>query len=77
MMVHMARANESQPVFRVLLRAQPGEIPATIRLKRFLKLALRAFGLRCVSCEEIQANPGTTQPGQASFGHQGSLREQR
>jgi hypothetical protein len=68
----MAKPNKSQPVFRVLLRAQPGKVPATIRLKRFLKLALRAFGLRCVAVEEI---PGL-QPRYGKFGQQEALREQ-
>lgn len=56
----MVKPNESQPVFRVLLRAQPGEVP----------LALRAFGLRCVAVSEI---PGP-QPGEAGFGQQEPLK---
>lgn len=50
----MAKPNGSQLVFRILLKAQPGKVPATVRLKRFLKLAFRAFGRKCVSCEEVQ-----------------------
>jgi hypothetical protein len=45
-----------QPQYRVLLRPQPGEAPAFVRLRRLLKLALRAFGLRYVLVEEISPN---------------------
>jgi hypothetical protein len=62
---------QPKPCYRLTLQAQPHEVPAAIHLKRFLKFALRAFSLRCVAVEEI---PGP-QSGQASFGHQESLRE--
>jgi hypothetical protein len=38
--------------FALVIRSEPlkpGEPPIEIRLRRFLKLALRAFGLRCES----------------------------
>jgi hypothetical protein len=34
--------------FLVTLEAPPGGAPAAVRLRRFLKAALRSFGLRCV-----------------------------
>lgn len=33
----------------------PGGAPAIIRLRRFLKMALRSYGLRCTRCEPVQA----------------------
>jgi hypothetical protein len=46
-----ARALEQ---FAVTLQAlpAPGGPPAIIRLRRFLKAALRSYGLRCVECRE-------------------------
>ncbi len=36
--------------YTVTLRSLPGyTAPVIVRLRRFLKVALRAFGLRCVS----------------------------
>lgn len=37
--------------FALVLRAvpDPGGVPAIIRLRRFLKMSLRSYGLRCVS----------------------------
>jgi hypothetical protein len=46
-----------RPVFRVRLVAMPSDVPAAVRLKRFLKAALRGYGLRCVEAlEEPRAN---------------------
>ena len=33
--------------FRVHLEAPADDVPAAIRLRRFLKMALRSFNLRC------------------------------
>lgn len=39
-------------VYRVDLRALPSDIPEAIRLRRFLKAALRSYGFRCVAVEQ-------------------------
>ncbi|GIW82602.1 MAG: hypothetical protein KatS3mg105_4409 [Gemmatales bacterium] len=40
-------------IYRLTFQAQPDDVPAVVRLRRLLKLALRVFGFRCVSAEEI------------------------
>ena len=48
------KMKEEKPTFALTLEAVPGsDVPAAIRLKRFLKSALRAYGLRCTRAEEI------------------------
>ena len=37
---------------------RPGTAEAATRLKRFLKCALRAFGLRCTAVEEVCSDSG-------------------
>lgn len=44
---------QERPRFRLVLVALDSPIPATARLRRFLKAALRAYRLRCTSVEEI------------------------
>jgi hypothetical protein len=44
--------------FRVVLQALPDAVPARVRVRRLLKLALRAFRLKCVRVELVQAEPG-------------------
>lgn len=39
--------------YRIEVEALPSGVPATVRMKRWLKIALRAFGLKCLRCEEI------------------------
>jgi hypothetical protein len=39
---------------RVTLRPLRSDVPAVVRLRRFLKLALRAFGLRAVEVAEVE-----------------------
>ena len=47
-----------QPNYRLTLRVVPGHAgPPIVRLRRLLKAALRAYGLRCVQLEELPA-PG-------------------
>ena len=43
--------------FALVLQAipDPGGAPAIVRLRRFLKAALRAYRLRCVRCEPLPA----------------------
>jgi hypothetical protein len=43
-----------QPVYVLKLRALPSGIPPNIRLRRALKLLLRACELRCVSVVEVK-----------------------
>ena len=46
--------------FALVLQAvpDPGGAPAIIRLRRFLKMALRSYGLRCVRCERAEGHNG-------------------
>lgn len=48
--------DDPRPTFVIELRSERGweNIPIATRLKRFLKLALRGFGLRCVSIVEAK-----------------------
>jgi hypothetical protein len=48
----IAKQPDPRPQYSLLLRVEPGDVPATVRLRRFLKLALRGFGLRCLSLQE-------------------------
>jgi hypothetical protein len=52
---------EPRREFVIRLQAAPSAIPALIRLKRFLKAALRAYGLKAVSAVEVDAgaSPGS------------------
>ncbi len=53
--------SESEPDVRLTLRPLPDEVPTDIRLRRLLKYALRALGLRCVKIEDLERGP--RQPG--------------
>ena len=49
--------------YRLDLEALPdGGAPAAIRLKRFLKMALRAYGLRCVAAVQLHKDATVTEP---------------
>jgi hypothetical protein len=49
---------DNRPTFRVTLSALPAwSVPAVLRLRRFLKAALRAYGLRCIEVIEMTAAP--------------------
>ena len=43
--------NRPQEAYIVTLRPTGEGPPGPIRLRRFLKCALRSFGLRCIGCE--------------------------
>lgn len=43
--------------FTLTLEASNSTVPAIIRLRRLLKLALRTFGFRCVRCEQHETFP--------------------
>jgi hypothetical protein len=44
---------EQRPTFVLTLRPEPG-VDGTRALRRFLKVALRSFRLRCISANEVQ-----------------------
>jgi hypothetical protein len=49
--------------FSLTLEAPPdGGAPGPIRLKRFLKMALRAYGLRCTSAVELHEDTPPAEP---------------
>jgi hypothetical protein len=51
------------PTYRLILRALPDDVPASVRFRRLLKLALRSFGMRCVRFEELPpARPAPPRP---------------
>jgi hypothetical protein len=45
------------PRYLLTVEAQPGPVPAPVRLRRMLKYALRVCGLRCLSAEEMPTTP--------------------
>ncbi len=55
---------KSKEAYHLTLVPVPDSVPGIIRLRRFLKLALRGFGLRCVSVEPVSEASG--QPDQAN-----------
>jgi hypothetical protein len=71
-----ARMNDG-PLYRVTFRPvrdpAPRERPVSIRLRLFLKAALRAFGLRAVSVDEVQ--PGASRGASAEAGNGSTARE--
>jgi hypothetical protein len=49
--------------FNLTLEALPDSAPAVIRLKRFLKAALRSYGLRCTAAVQLHGDsPTSTAP---------------
>jgi len=42
--------------YHVTLRPEPGNwrTPAIVRLRKFLKAAVRQWGLRCTECREVK-----------------------
>jgi hypothetical protein len=53
--------SQRQPTYRVILKAVPSDIPAVARLRRLLKIALRACQLRCVRIEEVRPHPASNE----------------
>ena len=51
-----------RPRFLVTLEALPDDVPAVVRLKKFMKAALRAYRLRCASAREVPADDGQRGP---------------
>jgi hypothetical protein len=67
------------PHYRVTLRPLPDQTPEPIRLRHFLKAALRQWGLRAVAVEEVPAKaPGVAPDGRGDSGQgSGACRGQR
>jgi hypothetical protein len=65
-------AGEEQPDYLVRLRPRGAGAPAALRLRRYLKLALRGFGLQCAGLRELPRD-GKEYPGrpQADHGEEG------
>jgi hypothetical protein len=42
-----------RPTFKLLLEAQPADVPVNRRLAGVLKRLLRSYGFKCLSAEEI------------------------
>jgi hypothetical protein len=51
----------NRPTYALRLRPEPG-VDATSALRGLLKVALRRFGMKCVSCEEVSRSNGDTPP---------------
>ncbi len=52
--------------YHVILRPLPDTVPGVVRLRRFLKTALRGFGLRCVTVDEVPP-PGPPTPSATAY----------
>ncbi len=59
-----------KPAFALTLEAVPSwnGPPAIIRLRRFLKAALRSYGLKCTECREAPGKPVAPSPPEARSG---------
>jgi len=58
------RPRQPRERFVLTLESLPEKVPSEVRLRRLLKLALRAFGLRCVRVEpeNVVAAPPAQKP---------------
>jgi hypothetical protein len=52
----MSTAPGTPERYTIVLQAMPSDAPAIIRLRRFLKAALRSYRFRCIGCEALQAD---------------------
>lgn len=51
--------NTKQQQFTIVLSDTPGhDVPTIIRLRAFLKAAIRSYGLKCVRCEPTPGDEG-------------------
>ena len=48
--------------YALTLESLPDDAPPIIRLRRFLKMALRAYGLRCTSAVQLHDDSPVTEP---------------
>lgn len=53
-----------RPVYRLLLRPEPGLVPEHVRLRRCLKALLRSFGLRCIDFD-VEPGPAAVRQGRS------------
>ena len=53
----------SRERFTLTVEALPDSAPAVIRLRRWLKMGLRAFGLRCTAAVELLDDAKKPPPG--------------
>jgi hypothetical protein len=61
----MTTPKAARPRYQLLLEAQPGDVPAILRLRRLLKTLLRGYGFRCISAQELppaEPTPATNEP---------------
>lgn len=49
----MAKKTEDLGTLRLTFRPLASEVPATIRFRHLLKVALRTFGLKCIKVESV------------------------
>jgi hypothetical protein len=49
---------KEKPTYRLTVTMMPGSVPAINRLRSALKTLLRAFGVRCISIEELPQKKG-------------------
>jgi hypothetical protein len=52
--MNAGRKPDDVPTFRLVLRPTPACIDPVKALRSLLKRALRSYGLRCTSCEELR-----------------------
>ncbi len=65
----MNRADKPEPTeYRVTLRFTASGVPAIIRLRRFLKMAWRAYELKAVKVEQLPTGAGGRGADQAGPG---------
>ena len=50
-------------VIAIHVLAESGDVPAHVRLKRFLKRLARAYGLRCIRVEPVTATGASAASG--------------
>jgi hypothetical protein len=60
-------AENEQPSFCITIRATPGTVPVTIRLRRLVKTALRAFGFKVLEIRELRPNKDGRQEMESSL----------
>jgi hypothetical protein len=53
---------DTKTTYAVILSAKPSPAPAIIRLRRLLKIALRAFALECIDVKEITTTAPESAP---------------
>ena len=49
----------SKKRYALTLESLPNRGDETVRLRKFLKMALRCYGLKCIRCEELKPEEAT------------------